>query len=386
MRIACRRLIVIGLTLAVSSQVAAIPPAPETQARVRHASRKGVEYLLARQQEDGAWVNHAAVTALACMALMSGPTAAESDVHAAVERGLDYVTRFAQPDGSIWNKEAETYPAYTTAVSLVALALRNRSKDAEIIRKARRYIIGTQFADAAGDGDFYGGIGYGRQERPDLSNTQWALEALYATDYLDREPFLKDPEHTRQTDLAWERALTFLSHCQNLAETNDSAWVMTDPDNRGGFVYKPDESKAGDVQRDAKAAGLRSYGSMTYAGLKSLVYARLDREDIRVKAAVEWLGRHFGFASNPGMGDAGLYYYLITAAKALDAYGAATITDGDGKPRHWRSELLEQLTGTQRPDGGWLNANGRWMESIPELSTAYSLIALHIAAGYGGAP
>ena len=39
----------------------------------------------------------------------------------------------------------------------------------------------------------------------------------------------------------------------------------------------------------ADDGGLRSYASMTYAGLKSMIYAGLDRDDPRVKAALDYI-------------------------------------------------------------------------------------------------
>ena len=110
---------------------------------------------------------------------------------------------------------------------------------------------------------FYGGAGYGgRNSRPDLSNTAFFMEAL-------RETGLPpdDPNFTK--------ALVFVSRCQNLkSEFNDQAWSAKVND--GGFVYTAangGETMAGKTPD----GGLRSYASMTYAGLKSMIYAGLER-------------------------------------------------------------------------------------------------------------
>lgn len=68
---------------------------------------------------------------------------------------------------------------------------------------------------------------------------------------------------------------------------------------------------------------------MTYSGLKSLVYAGLTKDDPRLKAAVTWIRENYDVNSNPGMGDAGLYYYYHTFAKALDALGLDEIEDAN---------------------------------------------------------
>ncbi len=77
---------------------------------------------------------------------------------------------------------------------------------------------------------------------------------------------------------------------------------------------------------------------MTYAGLKSMIYAGVDKDDQRVKAAVEWARQHYTLDENPGLGDAGLYYYFHTFAKALDAMGQPTVVDDEGVEHDWRQE------------------------------------------------
>jgi squalene-hopene/tetraprenyl-beta-curcumene cyclase len=115
---------------------------------------------------------------------------------------------------------------------------------------------------------------------------------------------------------------------------------------------------------------------MTYAGLKSMIYAGLERDDPRVKAAYQWIRRHYTLEENPGMGPQGLYYYYHTFAKALGAVGEVRITDADGKPHDWRAELAAELISRQQPDGSWVNSNTRWLEGDPNLVTGYSLLAL----------
>jgi squalene-hopene/tetraprenyl-beta-curcumene cyclase len=115
---------------------------------------------------------------------------------------------------------------------------------------------------------------------------------------------------------------------------------------------------------------------MTYAGLKSMIYAGVTKDDQRVKAAYEWLQKHYTLDENPGMGGNGLYYYYHTFAKALDAMGNTTITDGQGKAHNWRADLSTQLVESQNPDGSWINKAPRWLEGDPNLVTAYGLLCL----------
>ncbi len=115
---------------------------------------------------------------------------------------------------------------------------------------------------------------------------------------------------------------------------------------------------------------------MTYAGLKSMIYAGVGPEDQRVKAAYSWIRKNYDLASNPGMGTSGLFYYYHTFAKALHVMGVDTFEDEAGGKHDWRAELIQELAKRQQPDGSWLNENERWLEGDSNLVTGYALLAL----------
>jgi len=175
-------------------------------------------------------------------------------------------------------------------------------------------------------------------------------------------------------DPAFQKALVFVSRCQNL-ESEYNTTQFAAKINDGGFYYTCTVGKQ-DESRESAEGGLRSYGSMTYSGLKSMIYAGLTKDDPRVKAASRWIRKNYGVASNPGMGDAGLFYYYHTFAKALDAMGLDEIEDAKGVKHDWRRELTEELAKRQKDDGSWVNKNTHWMEGDPNLATSFALLAL----------
>jgi squalene-hopene/tetraprenyl-beta-curcumene cyclase len=269
-----------------------------------------------------------------------------------------------QPDGGIYKPESN-YRNYETCLTVLCFTEANRNGRYDtILKNADRYIKQEQWDEGEGksatDHEF-GGAGYGGKKRPDLSNTQFLVEALKATGNAN------DSE-------AIQRALVFISRCQNLeSEHNTTPFAAKNPD--GGFYYTP--AGAGDSQAGkTPEGGLRSYASMTYAGLKSMIYAGVKPDDQRVKAAVKWLANHYDLKSNPGMGDAGLYYYYHTFAKALDAFGQEEFVDADGTRHAWRAELVAELASRQRENGAWINENQRWLEGDANIVTGYALLAL----------
>jgi squalene-hopene/tetraprenyl-beta-curcumene cyclase len=315
------------------------------------------------QAEDGSFSAEAgpAVTALAVTGLLRTGTPADAEV---VRRAIDYLLSFTQPSGGIHPADSR-YANYETAIAVMALVACNTDgRYDEAVKKAEAFLKGLQWdgGESIEPSDpAYGGAGYGSKQRPDLSNTAFLIEALRAAGVGEDDP-------------AIQRALVFVSRTQNLeGPANTMPFAAKNPD--GGFYYTPangGESQAGETPN----GGLRSYASMTYAGLKSMIFAGLDREDPRVQAAVEWLRKHYTFEENPGMGDAGLYYFYQTAAKALDVLGDEVFVDADGREHRWREELVAELASRQQEDGSWINENSRWLEGDPNLVTAYALLAL----------
>jgi squalene-hopene/tetraprenyl-beta-curcumene cyclase len=323
---------------------------PELRSQIEGAVDRGLKFLRSQQADDGSWSHSVGITALAAMAFMESPRKYREEDGPFIRKPLEYIAGRAKADGAIYDQGLEVY---NTSVCLMALKKSGNSRYQEIIEKAGKYLVHVQSDDGEGyspKDKFYGGIGYGGDERPDLSNLQWALEALKAADLPANAP-------------TWEKAIQFVRRTQNRSESNDQTWAGND----GGFIYYPGESKAG---------GTRSYGSMTYAGLLSLIYANVDKDDPRVQAAHQWIRSHYTVEENPMMGNQGLYYYYHTFAKALRAYGEPFVTDGSGVRHNWREDLAKKLLSLQKEEGYWVNENGRWWESDKTLVTSYTVLAL----------
>jgi squalene-hopene/tetraprenyl-beta-curcumene cyclase len=333
---------------------------------------------------DGSWEKHPAITALAVTSFLRSGAKLTGEQQATVERAMKFILTNVKTNGAIYGaNDFDKYPNYSTAICLVALAeARNPAYDSAV-SKARDFLLGSQFdesEDITVTNASYGGIGYGRRGRPDLSNTQWALEALHVVKQIAKE---KDQPQPPGWELHWEKAVQFVQRCQNLPASNDQPWAKNTTDrDKGGFVYMPGFSFAEDEPPKSDSAPLRSQASMSYAGLKSYLYADLKKDDPRVVAVVNWLQRNYTLEENPGVGQQGLYYYFHTVAKALSAYGEDIFVDAAGKRHDWRAEMMTKLLSLQRlPDGCWFNDNNRWMENDPILVTSYSLLALETLKG-----
>jgi squalene-hopene/tetraprenyl-beta-curcumene cyclase len=368
----------VAVLFACSVVAAQNAPAVQAQNMIDH----GISFLKTAQKPDGSWQAEnepPGITALALRGIVQDPKSANADW---VKKGYDKLLSYQLADGGIYK---DLQASYNTSISLSALAAANNPNYKTNIDRAVTYLKQLQWTEntvsaenekIAGTSDaWFGGWGYGGRSRgsgrPDLSNAQMAIEAL-------RDAGL-DP-----SDPAFAAAITFTSRLQNYSETNDQPWAGND----GGFVYGPadkrqGESMAGEYTGPDGKRLLRSYGSMTYAGLKSFIHAGLNKDDPRVKAAFEWISKNWTLDENPGMKASnpdsakyGLYYFLHTLARAMNEYDQPVITDINGAKHDWRNELIEKLASLQKPDGSWIGES-RWMESNPVLVTSYVLGALH---------
>lgn len=475
---------------------------------------RAIAYLRSKQDEaTGGWSippagtpapTFPAITSLVLMGMRGNDTVPENDP--AVQRGLEFILRSQQEDGGIY---IQMLPSYNTSISISALTRFTDPRAREAVTKAVEFLKSLQYGEAAvarpGAGEnievvgrehpFYGGWGYGRHGRPDLSNSQWAIAALHDAGVPEDDP-------------AFQRALVFLQRIQMQHVVTDE---MGDPkvvnempygfgSTQGGFVYAtsvnrdrvgegqsfagevaeslsgppgasavvrlapgsdgkarliskadfeaalasawaelpevkgvegppgsmvllratPDgrsgealEIRAGlpprrlaEVVREVTAAmmkvegaevqvnasavpawqgvsRLRAYGSMTYSGFKSYLYANLAKDDPRVTAAVRWILSNYTLAENPGLGTDGYYYYLVVFGRAMEAYGAPVLPvrteSGAARSARWQADLVARLAELQNEDGSFRSVDDRWMEDNSVLITAYALNALQSA-------
>ena len=335
----------------------------------------GLNWLLHEQNgSSGNWgiEEYPALTGLAIRCFLGHPSSQVlKKYEKTLEGGLRFIRSKVQSDGGIYGKGLASY---NTSICMMALMQSKKQKDELIIQAARKFLINQQSDfDVQGESDniFDGGVGYGsRWAHSDLSNTHLAMEALFYAKktYQDKEG--------EGIGLDWDAAISFVSKCQNLPSTNQEKWVSDHQEDRGGFVYFPGSSMAGERQNHNGSTSLRSYGSMSYAGLLSFIYAEMDSQDPRVLAVKEWLTKHYTIKENPGMGPQGLFYYYHTMAKALTLSGITNIKDENGDLKDWRKELCFHLLNKQSKDGSWVNDNGRWWEKDPVLVTSYALLTL----------
>lgn len=354
--------------------LAADPPKKPTQAEWQAVVDKATKFLKDKQDDKGAWSGdkNIGVTGVVVTGLLQ--TGAKADGEPAA-KGLKFIEGLVnEKAGHIAGADPKQgLQNYVTSVNVMALvAAKQDDKYKKVIGNAADFLKKLQWDDGEGKkdaDDFFGGAGYDSKSRPDLSNTQFFLDALVAAG-------------VKQDDPAFKKAAVFVSRCQNhKSEYNTAPWAGKIDD--GSFVYSAaggGSTKTTDAALDGSKDSLPGYGSMTYAGVKSLIYAGVSKDDPRVKAATGWLKKNYTVDANPGMPpqlkERGLYYYYHTMSKTLDLLGDDTFVDDKGDKHDWRTDLFRALEKRQKADGSWTNETDRWMEGDPNLVTGYVLMVL----------
>lgn len=367
--------------------------AEKADTAIQASLQKGGAWLLGQQNEDGGFgpsvkprvqgSSDVGISSFALYALARLPDSVRDGeaFRVGLEKGARFLLKHQQEDGSFVDPRDPSLKNYKTSVGVLALVALDREKYDAAIQKAVKFIKSQQVVNAGDLG--YGGIGYGsRDTNPDLSNLQFALEALHAAG-------------ESSASNTYARVQSFLRKVQNLEGKEkiqigekDGKPVMRKSTGDGGFFYRIVDTRGPVETLDDGTQIFSSYGSMTYAGLKSLLYAQVDRKDPRVQAAFEWISKTFTIEENPGMasakdplsGQQGLFYYYHTMAKALSVYGEREIVDARKVKHDWPVELGQKLVSLQQPSGAWKNPADRWWESIESLSTSYALVALTVCS------
>jgi squalene-hopene/tetraprenyl-beta-curcumene cyclase len=334
---------------------------------------KAIGYLKSSQEAGGGWSTstNPGVTGIALTGLLKARRVTVNDPVAA--KALAYIESLVNREkGHIAGQDPKVQlQNYVTSVNVMALVEANRAdKYQAVIGNAVNFLKKLQWDEDEGikkSDDFYGGAGYDSKSRPDLSNTQFFLDALHSAGIPKNDPALQN-------------AMIFVSRCQNLkSEYNDRPWASKIND--GSFIYSAASGGVTKVMDTATAeTGLPGYGSMTYAGIKSLIYCGASKDDTRIKKAYEWLQKNYSVDKNPGMPEVraewGLYYYYHTMAKCLDVLGIDYLVDAKGVKHDWRADLVAALAARQQPNGSFHNNQQNWMEADSNLVTGYALMAL----------
>jgi squalene-hopene/tetraprenyl-beta-curcumene cyclase len=91
-----------------------------------------------------------------------------------VSKSLKYLKSFIQPSGGIHGRDS-LYRNYETCLAILCLTEANRDgKYDAVLAGAERFVKDMQWDEGEGKdptGNGYGGAGYGKHGRPDLSNS-----------------------------------------------------------------------------------------------------------------------------------------------------------------------------------------------------------------------
>ena len=343
-----RRLVVAALVAGLLGSIVGAVRADVTAEQVRKAIGRGANYLLEQQRNDGSWSDMIAqpggVSALCALALSSAGVEPDDD---RMQKALDYL-RTIRPERT-----------YAVALQTMVFARAEPDRDRELILRNVKWLESTQIKEGPFKGAWtYPGLGAGG----DNSNSQFALLALHEAERVG----------VVANEQTWRLAKTYWEKCQN----DDGSW---------GYNKKELAPHT---------------GSMTCAGITSLVIAadkvlqsdaRVSGDHIdccaahepgdadRIDRAIQWLGRHYSVAYNPGTGGTWALYYLYGLERAgrLTARRFLPLQPKPGQPSRadWYREGADHLVRNQDSLSGFWTGTG-YARTNPLVGTSFALLFL----------
>ncbi len=322
-----------------------------------------------------------AVTGLCVAALGGAPAAHKGKVKPALDKAVAYLLSKLNADGSVGEGPTGTFvKTYATGCAMMGLATVERTdKVADALRGMQAYMKHNQLKE----GKNIGGTGYGdespggRKGIANLSTTGFSAEGMHVSGL-------------PQDDEYWQLVVKFVRKCQNNSELNNDPEFVAElkaknlvVGNDGSLYYAPDPGQQKlPPKKVADKESIAGYGSMTYDGIKTYLYAGLKKDSPEVKSAVDWVRKNYSVEVHPGFPfDAaqrqhqrGLYHYFLVMSRALDALGENPFETFDGKKHNWANEIGEQFVKLVKDSKMWQNENPAWFEGDPVLTTSYVLV------------
>ena len=170
-------LLVLFVSIPLSSPMAkpeqSLPP--DMVKAIKKSVDRGLKYLRSQQAEDGSYSQHVGVTGTVLLAFGESHRNYKYDEGPFIGLAADWVVKQAQPNGSI---SGANTPTYNTSLAIMGLNAVDAKRFKDVIGKAQAFLVGFQTDEDRKykeSDKFYGGIGYGGDERPDLSNLQYAI-------------------------------------------------------------------------------------------------------------------------------------------------------------------------------------------------------------------
>ena len=192
----------VALLFQTVAQPAFAEDTDSANASLNDVRAKAVQFLKLTQSADGTWTtaNVPGITALCVTSLLQSGVPADDPT---VVKGLNFLKSLIRDNGGIYHPQTQ-HRNYETSISVLALSAANKDgQHDKIIRNAEKFLRGLQWdedEEQKPEDPGYGGAGYGKHQRPDLSNTQFLLEALKSAG-------------VKADDPAMQKALTFVSCC-----------------------------------------------------------------------------------------------------------------------------------------------------------------------------
>jgi len=307
---------------------------------VDQAIDRGLAFLAKSQQPDGSFKSSAmqkntAIASLSVMAFLAkGYTPGNGPYGTVIDKGIDFVLASQKPNGMLVGTSRSHGPMYSHTISTLMLSevsgmvnpLRQKKIDV-VLPKAMKVILAAQKVKRRATIQQGGWRYQPHSVDSDISCSGWALMSLRSA--------RNNGSHVPAE--AIDQAVKFIINCR----TKD-----------GGFAYRP-----------GGGPGLARTGT----GLLCLELCGKHRDQVTIGAG-EWILKHLP----KGYGGGYFYYGLYYCSQGMFQLG--------GKYwQGWAEYMYRMMLKFQKPDGSWPQGGGVEARAGASYATAMAVLAMSVS-------
>ena len=192
----------------IARDAANVPLSQACFDQARAAIDRGLAFLRTSQSPEGGWMegvqgqgseaarpSKAASTAVTALVLRAFAQAGLDEANdPGVERGAQRLVQMAWKDGAFAPDPAGSMETYVASCTASALTVLDSRRHGERLGQVIAFLREAQWNQDDGvrpEQDWFGGVGYGGHGRPDLSNTQFMLDALHDAEVRGDDPAVR---------------------------------------------------------------------------------------------------------------------------------------------------------------------------------------------------
>ena len=330
-----------------------------TVKEMKDSIRRGIEFLEANQDPNGSWSHSPDITALCLMAISHDSYRHEREKNRAALKTRAYLSMFLEEtiESPMATDNKDTLATISMCLTALAMSIETNKKSI--------YLRTIRSLAESGKQLWKPGV---TSILPNLYKRHLILEALYI---IENHPDIPPNSNGLDMSSIWENAKAYTKSCQII----DKKLETISEEAIGSFTSIPVSYVFPHLYPEKNRFKLERC-ILTFAGIKSLVYCGVSKNDVSISHGLKWLQDSCPVKELPVPGNSGFFTYLYMLGSTMRFTGHHFGEQSGCNFINVGLKIIETTLANQKGDGSWINSNGMWRENNPFLCSAYAILTL----------